>query len=249
LHQAEFVSPTITYFGSNLSEWMPALQADGVKVSILERENGKSGVIEFTDLNGQRIVLKAQAPVSRQNVAFEMMTPAGPQTKDKHYSKLGMFGEFSIPTKDRAASAAFWEKLGFKKMHESNSPYPWGIYVDGLTVRGLHQTTEFKAPALPFFSQRFKRTHHHFEKRRLLIHGRSRSHQLRHAISRRPDDFCVQFALNSTSCSKASRKDFFFAESWRDGFYFSDSKQNKNSLTLPRPLLFLNLTFRCKFRK
>jgi len=151
LHQTEFPSPTITYYGSNLPECLRALQADGVKVNILKKENGKPAEVEFADLNGQRVVLKAQAPVSRPDVAFEMMSPAGPQTKEKHYSKLGVFGEFSTATKDRAASALFWQKFGFKKMHESDSPYPWGIYVDGLTVIGLHQSTEFKEPALSFF--------------------------------------------------------------------------------------------------
>jgi len=153
LHQAQFASPTLTYYGANLPECLSALQANGVVVNILQKENGKPAAIEFTDINGQRFVLKSQAPVARVGVAFELMSPAGPQSAEKHYAKIGMFGEFSIAAKDRATSAAFWQKFGFKKFHESNSPYPWGIYSDGLTVLGLHQTTEFKEPALSFFSK------------------------------------------------------------------------------------------------
>ena len=153
LHQTEFPSPTITYYGSNLPECLNALQANGAKPALLKNGNGKVSEVEFFDLDGQRILLKAQAPVSRLGVGFELMTPAGPQNKEKHYSKIGTFGEFSIAVKDRAASAAFWQKFGFEKFHESNSPYPWGIYSDGLTVLGLHQTTEFKEPALSFFSK------------------------------------------------------------------------------------------------
>jgi len=153
LHQTEFPSPTIAYYGSNLPECLNALQANGVKPAMLKNGNGKVSEVEFFDPDSQRILLKAQAPVSRPGVGFELMTPAGPQNKEKHYAKIGMFGEFSIATKDRAASAAFWRKFGFKKFHESNSPYPWGIYSDGLTVLGLHQTTEFKEPALSFFSK------------------------------------------------------------------------------------------------
>jgi predicted lactoylglutathione lyase len=153
LRQTDFPSPTITYYGSNLSACLNALQANGVKPALLKNGNGKVVEMEFFDPDSQRILLKAQAPVSRPGVAFELMTPAGPQNQEKHYSKIGMFGEFSIAVKDRAASAAFWLKFGFKKFHESNSPYPWGIYSDSLTVLGLHQTTEFKEPALSFFSK------------------------------------------------------------------------------------------------
>jgi predicted lactoylglutathione lyase len=156
LHQAEFKSPTITYFGSQVDAFLDALKAGGVGVKILKKENDKATEVEFADINGQRVVLKAQAPVQREGVSFEMMTPAGPTGKEKHYSKCGMFGELSIPVKERAASAAFWQKLGFPKMFESDAPYPWGIYSDGVTVLGIHQTTEFKETALSFFSKNSK---------------------------------------------------------------------------------------------
>ncbi len=153
LHQAEFNSPAITYFGSAVAECLRVLEKNSIAAKVLKREGGKATEIEFADINGQRVVLKAQAPQQREGVSFEMMTPEGPKGKEKHYSKCGIFGEFSIPVKDRAASAAFWQKLGFQKMHESDAPYPWGIYSDGVTVLGIHQTTEFKESALSFFSK------------------------------------------------------------------------------------------------
>ncbi len=153
LHQAEFKSPTITYFGSAVAGCLRTLQENNIDAKVLKRKDGKAAEIEFADINGQRVVLKAQAPEQREGVSFEMMTPAGPKGKEKHYSKCGMFGEFSIAVKDRAASAAFWQKLGFQNLHESDAPYPWGIYSDGVTVLGIHQTTEFKETALAFFSK------------------------------------------------------------------------------------------------
>lgn len=153
LHQADFKSPTITYFGSAVAECLRALRENGVEATILKRENSKATEVEFMDINGQRVVLKAQAPVQREGVSFELMTPAGPTGTEKHFSKCGMFGEFAIAVKDRAASAAFWQRLGFQKMFESDAPYPWGIYSDGVTVLGIHQTTEFKETALSFFSK------------------------------------------------------------------------------------------------
>ncbi|MDL1876746.1 hypothetical protein FBQ85_16495 [Cytophagia bacterium CHB2] len=153
LHQAEFASPTITYYGANLAAGMSLLQETGVAATILKKKNGAATEIEFSDRNGQRVVLKSEAPVPRPDVGFEMMTPAGPTGKEKHYSRIGIFGEFSIAVKERATAAAFWQKLGFQKMHESDIPYPWGIYSDSVTVLGLHQTTEFKETALSFFSR------------------------------------------------------------------------------------------------
>jgi predicted lactoylglutathione lyase len=153
LHQVEFKSPTITYFGSAVAECLSTLQENNIDAKVLKRESGKAAEVEFADINGQRVVLKTQAPAQREGVSFEMMTPAGPKGKERHYSKCGIFGEFSIPVKDRAASAAFWQKLGFQKMFESDAPYPWGIYSDSVTVLGIHQTTEFKETALSFFSK------------------------------------------------------------------------------------------------
>lgn len=153
LHQAKFASPTITYYGANLAAGMSLLQENGVAATISKKKNGAATEVEFTGPNGQRVVLKSEAPVPRPGVGFEMMTSAGPTGKEKHYSRIGIFGEFSIAVKERAAAAAFWQKLGYQKMHESDIPYPWGIYSDGVTVLGLHQTTEFKETALSFFSR------------------------------------------------------------------------------------------------
>lgn len=153
LHQAEFVSPTITYYGADLAAGMSLLQENGAAATILKKKNGAVTEVEFTGPGGQRVVLKSEAPVARPGVGFEMMTPAGPAGKGKHYSKIGVFGEFSMAVKERAAAAAFWQKLGFQKMHESDIPYPWGIYSDSVTVLGLHQTTEFRETALSFFSK------------------------------------------------------------------------------------------------
>jgi hypothetical protein len=153
LHQAEFKSPTLTYYGSAVEEIVPALKSDGITPNVLQKANGEITEIEFADMNGQRFVLKAQAPVMREGVKFAPLTMAGPQGKEKHFSKCGMFGEYAIPTQDRATVAQFLQKVGFKKVHESNAPYPWGIYMDEVTVLGIHQTTEFKEPALSFFSK------------------------------------------------------------------------------------------------
>lgn len=154
LHQAEFQSPTLTYYGSAIDQCMQALRENGVATKELRRANGKVTEAEFIDLNGQRVVLKAEKPPRDFKFEFpDLMNPSAAKNSGKHFSRGGMFGEFAIPVKDRPASAAFWQKLGFRTMHESDSPYPWGIYSDDLTVFGFHQTSEFKSGAITFFSK------------------------------------------------------------------------------------------------
>ena len=153
LHQAEFQSPALTYYGSDLSACIPVLEASGTAFTVLQKENGEASQIAFTDSNGQHVILQKRASPYPANLRFRMIPQAGPQATNTSFSKLGMLGEYSIATQDRAASAAFWRLLGFEKTHESDTPYPWGIYSDGRTVIGIHQTTEFKKPALSFFSK------------------------------------------------------------------------------------------------
>ena len=148
LHQAEFQSPALTYYGSDLSVCIPVLEASGTAFTVLQKENGEASQIAFTDSNGQHVILQKRASPYPANLRFRMIPQAGPQATNTSFSKLGMLGEYSIATQDRAASAAFWRLLGFEKTHESDTPYP-----DGRTVIGIHQTTEFKKPALSFFSK------------------------------------------------------------------------------------------------
>jgi hypothetical protein len=131
------------------------LRENSVAEKEKKRAGGKATEIEFIDLNGQRVVLKAEKPPPR-NFKFEfpdLLNPSAAQNNGKHFSRCGMFGEFAIPVKNRAAAVAFWQKLGFRAMHESDSPYPWRIYSDDLTVLGFHQTSEFKSGAITFFSK------------------------------------------------------------------------------------------------
>jgi uncharacterized protein YndB with AHSA1/START domain len=67
-------------------------------------------------------------------------------------SRCGKFGEFALPVHDFSAAAAFWERLGFTRLHAETTPYPWGIFSDGLIILGLHQTTDFATPTITYFA-------------------------------------------------------------------------------------------------
>lgn len=154
LHQQDFPSPGLYYFGSNVAEVYAELKDQTeAKVVILKGSGDAPQQIRFQAPDGGVYFLDQREPVQREGVSFEMLNPAVTLGGEKHFSKLGMFGEFSRPTEDRGAVAQFFSQFGFKKMHESNAPYPWGIYGDGQAILGVHQTTEFSGAGITFFSK------------------------------------------------------------------------------------------------
>lgn len=127
-------APKWFYYESDPSE----LQAAGIPVST---SNGERTV---TSPEGFTVVLsneKSPAPPLE-----------GTPLERKPLSRLGKFGEFTLPTKDFTASQAFWEKLGFSSPMTMSEPYPWGIFTDGLIILGLHQTEEIPGPMMAYFS-------------------------------------------------------------------------------------------------
>ena len=121
-------SPTLSYAGSDLA----ALAALGLGAEI------SGDVATLTTPDGLHIRFTSQASA--------VPMPTGTPTSRTPISRLGMFGEFSLPVADRDAAIAFWQKLGFEQFLVSDEPYPWGIFIDGLIVLGLHQTRDFGLP-------------------------------------------------------------------------------------------------------
>jgi catechol 2,3-dioxygenase-like lactoylglutathione lyase family enzyme len=65
---------------------------------------------------------------------------------------LGTLGEIAVPVANYDSTKAWYGMLGFKSTGDQKKPYPWGIVTDGVVRLGLHQTTEFKKPALTYYS-------------------------------------------------------------------------------------------------
>ncbi|MCW3123659.1 MAG: alanine acetyltransferase [Flavipsychrobacter sp.] len=81
------------------------------------------------------------------------MPPEDYMKPEKYVNKTcGLYGELAHPVKDLEASLAYWELLGFKAVSKYESPYPWAIISDGLSVVGLHQTATFDYPAITYFA-------------------------------------------------------------------------------------------------
>ncbi|NDJ78735.1 MAG: hypothetical protein GYB65_20995 [Chloroflexi bacterium] len=88
------------------------------------------------------------------------MPPGEPLGRESR-SWLGKMGEYSLTVDSFERAAAFWQGCGFQALHTSTTPYPWGIFSDGLIVIGIHQhvtlladmpDTDSVPPALTYFA-------------------------------------------------------------------------------------------------
>lgn len=139
LRKGDFKTPTLAYMGSDLPAVRALFSPQKQKRKATPTTSG-----EFNDPNGLRITIN-EAP---SNVPM----PGGGVTSRTPISKLGKFGEFTIPTDNLTQSLVFWAKLGFEALHVAKIPYSYAILSDGLIVIGLH---EFNQPyvALAYFAE------------------------------------------------------------------------------------------------
>ena len=105
--------------------------------------------------------------ISLVNIMEGFIQPPGPtlltmaQTDyfnpEKYVNKVcGLFGELAVPVSDLDRSLEYWKKLGFTELSKRTSPYPWAIISDGLSVIGLHQSSNFSTASITFFAADMK---------------------------------------------------------------------------------------------
>lgn len=112
----------------------------------------EKGVVFFME-SGEPVPMKVmQDPDSIMGIALIQMDMGMPALPLMGKGKLGKLGEIAVPVKDYEAASAWYQQVGFKSTGKQNSPYPWGIYTDGLSSIGLHQSNHFKKPTLTYFS-------------------------------------------------------------------------------------------------
>ncbi len=81
------------------------------------------------------------------------MAPEDYFRPEKYTNKtIGLFGELAHPVKDLTKSIEYWQVLGFQMLSKQDSPYPWAIISDGLSIVGLHETKDFSYPAITYFA-------------------------------------------------------------------------------------------------
>lgn len=155
LSDENFTSPTLHYMGTG-DEMIQAIFKNQ-KQSASKVENA-----EFKSLNGLTIRI--------DRVKSKVKMPAGTPVTRTPISRLGKFGEFSIPVKDVARAIIFWAKLGFEPLHIAKIPYPYSIMSDGLIVIGLHQSGDFNDFTVTYFSDDMRKRVETFEGEGLELH-------------------------------------------------------------------------------
>jgi catechol 2,3-dioxygenase-like lactoylglutathione lyase family enzyme len=143
LHALEIESPALTWVHPGLAQHAPAIEALGVEVVFAKLGEEALHEFGFRDPSGQMITI------------IEARTFSPPAVEPVHFSKLGYFEEFGIPTSDLGRSTAFWDALGlvafdpvraaFAKVVASHRDLNVGLYDTDLRQPVL----TFSDPAMP----------------------------------------------------------------------------------------------------
>lgn len=137
LSEESFSSPVLNYMGTDAATFSAIFKNQAQAAD--EVFNA-----EFKSLNGLTVA------ITREKSKVKM--PAGTPTTRAPLSRLGKFGEFSIPVRDVAKAVIYWSKLGFEPLHIGKIPYAYSIVSDGAIVLGLHGTRDFDRVTLTYFA-------------------------------------------------------------------------------------------------
>lgn len=145
----------LNYFTNDWQPILDELKANGIATEYAEYE-GAGAYHKITTPEGLSIsIIQCNTDDIHvpEGITFKNFPEEDYRKPEKFPNpKMGLFGEFSIPTNDLKASLAYWEKLGFVAMSVNEGPYPWAIVVDDNNVIGLHQTTDFDTIAIAYFA-------------------------------------------------------------------------------------------------
>jgi catechol 2,3-dioxygenase-like lactoylglutathione lyase family enzyme len=137
LHEvADFAA--ITFVHPEVAMIAKQLEAAGVTLTLRRTDPEVFNRIEFADPAGQKIRMLAARTFSPTDRAADQD------------SRLGYFSQYSLPARDGAAVAAFWEALGFVAMPPQDEPYAHqSLTSDGIDL-ALHAPRWLPAAALVF---------------------------------------------------------------------------------------------------
>ena len=127
----------LTFIHPDVTQVADSLDHTGVQLALRRTHPEVFNQIEFADPDGQKIRM----------VAARTFSPAD---APERASACGYFAHYSLPARDLAATAAFWEPLGFVALPEADAPYPHqDLTSDGIAL-ALHSPRLLPVPALVF---------------------------------------------------------------------------------------------------
>ncbi len=145
----------LTYYVKDINKVVKGLEKKGI--AFMQKPGPKDMIKRYLlqSPDGLNISLVGMIDGFSQPSGKSMlqMPPEDYFKTEKYTNKVcGLYGEFAHPVDDIEESIAFWKLLGFEGVSEFTEPYSWAIMTDGLSVIGLHQTTQFDFPAITFFA-------------------------------------------------------------------------------------------------
>jgi hypothetical protein len=140
LHQYRFPSPAITFVRHDIARHVREFTALGIELAFAKTGDENFNEIGFLDPAGQMVtILEART-----------YSPPPADARAASESHCGWFSEFSIPTADFAASAAFWERLGCVAHTEVETPYLSQPLISDKLTLALHRPRTCDQPMLVF---------------------------------------------------------------------------------------------------
>ena len=138
LHEYVFPSPSVTTVRPGIAAAIPEYTALGIELAFAKTGDDCFNEIGLRDPAGQMItILEARTyfPTDRQ---------PGQQ------SLCGWFEAFSLPATDFAATAAFWERLGYVALESAESPWLHQPLAGNDLPLALHRPRTLDRPMLVF---------------------------------------------------------------------------------------------------
>jgi catechol 2,3-dioxygenase-like lactoylglutathione lyase family enzyme len=149
----------LTYYSKDGKKVADKLEADGISFTSKPKATDMLHRYLMQSPDGLNISIITIPDGFRRPSGTTMLTmnPSDYSNPEAYTNNLaGMFGELAQPVKNLEDSISFWQKLGFIVLSAFESPYPWAILSDGLSVVGLHQSTHFDHPAITYFASDMK---------------------------------------------------------------------------------------------
>jgi catechol 2,3-dioxygenase-like lactoylglutathione lyase family enzyme len=142
LHQYRFPSPSLTCVRPGIARAIPAFEQLGITLAFAKTGEHCFNEIGFRDPGGTMVTV-LEAPTWFGN-------EAGPVRSG---SLCGWFEAFSLPAADFAASAAFWERLGYVALEERDLPWLHQPLTGSGLELALHRPRTFDLPMLVFSAE------------------------------------------------------------------------------------------------
>lgn len=149
----------LTYYTKEMENTVSELKSAGIEIQKMPTPSAmvQRFLIQTEEGFNITLVTFVEGFVQPDGKTLLTMPPQDYSKPEKYPNQIcGLFGEYALPVKSLDRSIVFFEKLGLKTLSQRTTPYPWAILSDGLSIIGLHETTQFDTPIITYFAPDMK---------------------------------------------------------------------------------------------